>query len=370
MNFDLSEEQVMLQEQVRRLFEHQCPSSRLRELVEKDDDWDRELWQSLADLGVLGAAIPEEYGGVGQTELDLCVVLEEAGRVVAPVPLYSSICLGAEAIHTAGSDEQKARWLPLLASGEKLAALAYPDGIGLLSAGKSRITQEHGILNGIAHPCADARTADVYIIPLQQGDRWELHLVEADQPGVTMELMQGFDQLRRHYRLRLEAVKAEALGAEPNRAMLDTLESRAAVYSAFEQIGGAEACLFMARDYAAGRSIFGRSLSSYQSIKHKLADIYVAVELARSNAYYAAWALETGSSDFLAAAAAAKISATQGYEQAARENLQVHGGIGYTWEADCHFHYRRSRLLALNCGSLALWNDRLVSELSAASSVA
>jgi alkylation response protein AidB-like acyl-CoA dehydrogenase len=176
--------------------------------------------------------------------------------------------------------------------------------------------------------------------------------------------MKGFDQLRKHARVAFEGASAEELGGADAGETLARLYDAAAIYEAFEQVGAAEAAMLMARDYTLDRYTFGRQLASYQAVKHNLANILVLVEVARSNALYAAEALQTGASDIPAAAATARLAATRAYEVAARENLQLHGGIGYTWEANCHFHHRRARLLALNLGSAEIWENRLIDALA------
>jgi acyl-CoA dehydrogenase len=175
--------------------------------------------------------------------------------------------------------------------------------------------------------------------------------------------MKGFDHLRKHARLVLEDAPAELMDGADADETLRRLLDRAAIFAAFEQVGAAESALFMARDYTLQRYTFGRQLGSYQAVKHSLANILVMVELARSNALYAAAALEADAPDLPVAAATARLGATRAYETAARENLQFHGGIGFTWEANCHFHYRRARLLALNLGSPEVWEGRLIDAL-------
>jgi alkylation response protein AidB-like acyl-CoA dehydrogenase len=171
--------------------------------------------------------------------------------------------------------------------------------------------------------------------------------------------LDSFDQLRPHYRVEFNDAAAEAM---PGRDVIPTLLDRAAVQGAFEAVGGSDACLHMARDYALERQIFGRPLAGYQAIKHKLADVAVAMELARSNAYFGGWAASSSPDDLPAAAACARLSAIKAFELAARENIQVHGGIGYTFEANCHFYYRRERLLAVHLGNRGHWADRLLSQ--------
>ena len=189
-------------------------------------------------------------------------------------------------------------------------------------------------------------------------------MVELDRPGVERKPLNGFDQLRHHAAIELRDAPCEVLDAKSGRGPIHALFDEFATMLAFEQVGGAEAALYMARDYSLARHIFGRRLGSYQAVKHKLADILAALELAHANALCAMETLATGGRDSRIAAATARIGATEAYETAARENLQLHGGIGFTWEANCHFHYRRARLLALSLGSVEVWSDMLIDALA------
>jgi acyl-CoA dehydrogenase len=362
MNFELNDEQRMLQDQVRSLLEARSTPELLRSLITDHQPWDRKLWQEFSELGLLGASIPEAYGGVGLTPLELCIIAEEVGRFVAPIPFFSSICAAAEAILLYGTEHQKAAWLPRLASGEVVATLALDEGIDGLARREYDCKFENGRLTGVKQPVPDAGLAALLIVSVQGG---RLAMVETGQGTVDVQPVKGFDELRQHARVTFDGAKAELLeGAAGQQDLLHLLD-RLAIYEAFEQIGGAEAALNMARDYALQRYIFGRQLASYQAVKHNLANILVKLELARSNALYAAGALCERLASVPQDAAAARLAATGAYETAARENLQVHGGIGFTWEANCHFHYRRARLLALNLGSPAIWTDRLIGALQA-----
>lgn len=352
MNFDLSDEQKMLGEQARALLSDMTPFDRLRTLIDSGAEWDEPLWRAMADMGLLGAAIAEEYGGLGLGALDLGVIMDALGSANAAVPFMSSIILAADAIALAGSEAQKSLWLPKLASGEAVATFAYAEGPGPVFA--AGVSFKNGSLSGAKWPVADAAIADVAVVLVSDG---RMALVELDQPGVARTKLSSFDQLRSHYRLDLTDAVAEAM---PGIGMLDRLVERAAVQAAFEAVGAAEACLTMARDYALERQMFGRPLAGYQAIKHKLADVAVATELARSNAYYAGWAADYSPDDLTLAASAARLSAIKCFELAARENLQVHGGIGYTFEANCHFYYRRERMLSVNLGNRGFWADRLL----------
>lgn len=351
MDFDLSDEQKMLAEQARGLLAERSPYDHLRKLIDMGAEWDEALWRELGEMGFLGANIPDEFGGLGMGELDLGVISQELGRVNAAVPFTSSIVLAADAIRLAGSVQQKQRWLPQLASGEIVACFASTEGSGPLLGQEASLMA--GKLNGIKSPVADAGIAAIAVVQVGDG----LAIVQLDQPGVTRTKLDSFDQLRAHYRLDFKDVYADML---PGLNQISTLLDRAAVQVAFEAVGGSEACLEMGRDYVMERQMFGRPLASYQAIKHKLADVAVAIELAKSNAYYAGWASESSPDDLASAAAAARLTAIKAFEMAARENLQVHGGIGYTFEANCHFYYRRERMLAVNLGGRDYWTDRLL----------
>lgn len=351
MDFDLSDEQKMLAEQVRGLLADRTPYDHLRRLIDRGEEWDESLWRTLGEMGFLSVNIPEQFGGMGLSELHLGVIAQELGRVNAALPFFSSIVLAADAIRLAGSDAQKAEWLPKLAKGEAVACFASAEGPGPLLGFGTRI--EDGLLSGTKHPVADAGVATLAVV--QVGDR--LALVRLDKPGVTCTRLESFDQLRPFYRIDFDKAVAEYL---PGQSAIPTLLDRAAVQAAFEAVGGAEACLQMGLAYVKERQMFGRPLAGYQAIKHKLADIAVAIELARSNAYFAGWAAEFSADDLPSAAAAARLTAIRAFEIAARENLQVHGGIGYTFEANCHFYYRRERMLAVIVGNRGYWADRLL----------
>lgn len=365
MNFDLSDEQNMLREQAERIFQEHAAPERLRKLLDERAPYDPDLWNSLSELGFLGAALPEEYGGLGMTPLDLAMLVEEAGRACAPVPLFSSICLAAEAIALAGTEAQKAEWLPKLTSGEAIGTFAHVEGPGPVLGARVTTRFAGETLTGVKFPVPDAAIARIAVVAAVDADGAPvLALLDLAQDGVDREDVPGMDELRHHARLTLDGAKAEAMCAgEAATAALGALYDRAAVYAAFEQVGGAERALFMARDYALERKVFSRPIGSYQGIKHRLADMLCLVEVARSNAWYAAWALVNDPEGARAAAAAARLSATEAYEFASRENVQIHGGIGYTWEADCHFYYRRSRLIAASLGTPAEWSDRLVAAM-------
>lgn len=362
MQFDFSEEQKALGESVRRFFEKECPPAVVREVVDGEADFHAGLWKKLGEQGFLAAAIPGEYGGVGAGYLELCLVAQECGRALAPVPTVSSIYLAAEFLLAAGSPDQKAAWLSRLASGDAVGTLALAEVAGEVRPATIGATVAGGRLSGTKIAVLDGMAADVAVVMARnESGAPSLFLVELAQPGVTREALRTIDPSRKVARIAFDKVPVEALGADGQGfAILDAVRDRAAVLVAFEQIGGAEAALQMACDYARERHAFGRRIGSFQAIKHMLADCYVALELARSNAYYGAWALSVGSEDLTAAAAHARVAATIAFQQASASTIQVHGGMGFTWEFDCHLYYRRSNALALILGGQSVWEDRLI----------
>ena len=376
MNFDFSDGQKQLRTEARRFLEDRCPPAAVRAVLEGPEPYDRKLWAGLAEMGFLGAAIPEAYGGLGLGYLELCVIAEELGRVIAPVPVSSSIYLAAELINAAGTEAQKAAWLPKLASGEAVGTFALAEGVGRVTARMISLSAQGGILSGVKQPVPDGDVADVAVVAARTGSGSDarsvsLFLVDLSGPGVSREALDNVDPTRSQARLTFDGAPAEPLGAVGDgwRLATEALD-RAAVLLAFEQVGGSDRALEMGRDYALDRMAFGRPIGSFQAIKHMLADMYVAATLARSNAYYGAWALSTRSAELPAAAATARVSATQAFQQCAKNNIQVHGGMGFTWAFDCHLFYRRSNALALALGSQSTWEDLLIERLRTRNSAA
>jgi alkylation response protein AidB-like acyl-CoA dehydrogenase len=365
MNFEFSEEQNLLREQAQGFLKENCPYSVVRNVLEGKTKagYDEALWKKVADLGWTATAVPEEYGGLGLSYLELSVVAEELGRAVAPIPFSSSVYLATEALLLAGSREQKEKWLPKLASGEAIGTFAFSEGPGRPSAKSLKTSISKGRIRGTKTPVPDGDIADVAIVVAKSrvGDRASWYLVDLDQRNVKVTPVQTLDPSRSHATVQFRSADAEPLGADGEGwALTSKLFDRAAVLFAWEQVGGAQAALEMAREYALGRYAFGRPIASYQAIKHKLANAYINNTLARSNCYFGAWALNTNASELPLAAATARVSAIQAYYFASKENIQTHGGMGFTWEFDCQFHYRRSKLLSVNIGSEGYWQDRLI----------
>jgi alkylation response protein AidB-like acyl-CoA dehydrogenase len=370
MNFEFSDEQKQLRNEARRFLEARCSPAAVRAILEGPEPYDRELWKGLGEMGFLGAVIPESYGGLGLGYLELCVIAEELGRAVAPTPFSSSVFLATEFLLTAGSEAQKSAWLPKLATGAAIGTFAFVEGVGQVSPKTMRASAAGGAISGVKTPVADGDVADFAIVAARTGPADErgisLFIVELGGPGVKRAPVATIDPTRSHAKISFDKAPGEMLGAAGEGwAIIEQVFDRAAILTAFEQIGGADRAVEMGRDYALERMAFGRPIGSFQAIKHMLANMYVSAALARSNCYYGAWALSTGAAELPEAAATARVSATQAFQHCAKNNIQVHGGMGFTWAFDCHLYYRRSNLLALNLGSLSHWEDKLIDRLRA-----
>ena len=365
MNFDYTDDQKALKDEARKFLSACSPLTVVRGVLENSrQGHDQALWERLIEQGWCGAAIPEAYGGLGMGYVELCALAEELGRAVSPVPFASSIYLFAEALLLAGREEQKAELLPLVATGELLGTLAVSEGPGVLTEASiaARVTGEK--LTGVKVPVTDGAAADRAIVLAHGTKGLSLFLVDLAGPGVDREMVATIDPTRGAARITFDGAPAELLGADGEGwELLSRVQDRAAILIAFEQLGGADRALEMARDYALERYAFGRQIGSYQAIKHKLADVFVKNEVARANAYYGAWALSCDAPELPLAAAAARVAASAAYWLASKENIQTHGGIGFTWEADCHFFYRRARHLALVLGAPRDWKRRLADRL-------
>ncbi len=367
MNFEFSQEQMQLKEVARSFLEKEESVKRARDVLEGEAAFDKDLWQKIVEMGFTATSVPEEYGGLGLGYLELCVIAEELGRSLAPTPFSSSIYLASEAILNLGDENSKKNYLPHLASGERIGAFAHTESTTAPTEDNIKCTFSDGALNGSKIAVADGDVANLFIVSAKNASGISLYLVDGKTESVEVVSQSTLDPSRSHASISFNNTKAIELKSE--WADIMNLLDRAAVLFSFEQLGGAEACMNMAKEYAMDRYAFGRSIASFQAIKHKLADMYIAVELARSNCYYGAWALSTNAPELPTAAATSRVSASQAYHECSKENIQTHGGMGFTWEFDCHLYYRRCRQLAANIGSQSIWKDKLISSLERANQI-
>jgi acyl-CoA dehydrogenase len=364
MNFDFSDDQKLLRKTARAYLDEHAPLSVCRAVLESNAPYSEALWKGVTDLGWLATAIPEEYGGAGFGRLELAVLAEELGRALAPIPFASSIYLAAEALLLGGTDQQKQKHLPKLASGESIGTFAHVERPGQHGPEGVRTSFSRGKLSGAKLAVLDGGIAHLAIVTAAGEHGSVLALVDLGAPGVQRTPVASLDPSRSMAALCFDAVPAEILGGDGSGWQLaEQVLDRAAVLIAFEQLGGAQRAFDLTREYTLNRYAFGRPIASFQAIKHRLADLYVEVELARSNAYYGAWALGNASPELSSAACGARAAATDAFELASTEMIQMHGGVGYTWEFDCHLFYRRAKLLGSVLGSADQWRDRLIRRL-------
>ncbi len=356
MNFQFSEDAEALREQARRFLAAKSGRDKARAVMNGTHSHDAALWQDIVDLGWPGLRIPESQGGLGLSVLELCVLAEEVGRALSPVPFTASVLMATEALLIAGSAAQKAKWLPKLADGSAIGTVALGEGSAAAPGARSSLTIENGCISGVKVPVAHADIAQFVIVSGPDG----LWLVDMSADGIGMTAAETIDLVRKAARLTFTQTPAEPMGG---RSELEHFMQSSAILLAFEGLGGAEAAMDMAVGYAKERVAFGRKIGGYQAVKHRCADMYIKAQLARSHAYYGAWALSTQAAELPQAAAGARLAALEAFQFAAEENVQLHGGIGFTWESDCQFFYRRARLLALSLGSKAHWADKLVRAL-------
>jgi len=365
VNFDFSDEVKMMRDEARRFLADRCSSKAVRRALDGDVTFDCALWTAIGELGWAGVAIPEEFGGAGIGYEALCLIAGELGASLAPVPFSSSIYLASEAILIAADDTQKREVLPAIASGKSIWTFALAEGQGNPSPQSVKAEYRAGKLSGKKLAVPDACIADfAVVVAMDQSGEIGLYAVSLTESGVARETVSTVDPTRNYANLTFQNVSASPLLANGKGWLLvQRVLDRAAIFIAFEQVGGADACLNMAKDYALNRYAFGRPIATFQAIKHRLADMYVALELARAHAYYGAWAISHDALELAAAAAAARVAATDAYHLCAKENIQIHGGMGFTWEMDCHLYYRRAKMLSLLLGSAPYWRNRLIDEL-------
>jgi alkylation response protein AidB-like acyl-CoA dehydrogenase len=366
MNLEFSDDQKFVQKAARDYLTENSKLEVCRKVLESGQPYAADLWKGVAELGWLGTAIPEQYGGAGLGYLELVLIAQEIGRSLAPIPFSSSVYLCAEAILAAGSEEQKKKYLPKLASGECIGTFALAEGAGDFNPNDTTVTFDGAKLSGVKFPVPDGGAANLAVVVVKEGAGVSLALVNLDGAGVTRTNLAAFDPSRPQAKLEFKNAAGERLGAAGQGGKVATaVLDRAAVLIGYEQVGGAERALELTRNYTMSRFAFGRAIGSFQALKHRMADVFCKIQIAGSNGYYAAWALSNGNEELPVAAATLRVAACDAFTLASEELIQMHGGVGYTWEYDCHLFYRRARALASAIGTPSEWRDALVSRVDA-----
>ena len=376
MDFGFSQEQEMLRATARKFLENACPSTFVRARMEETAGVTDDFWGKLAEQGWLGLVYPEEHGGSGLGFVDLTVLMEEMGRVVLPGPYFSTVLLGGLAILEAGSEAQKKEWLTRVSSGEGRLTLAWTepnarwDAQGITVSAKA--SRDGSVLSGTKLFVHDAHTADALVIAVRTAEGRStaegvsLFLVPKGATGVEVKLLPTMDQTRKLCEVTLKNVSVgkEALVGEKDKgwAPLARVIERATVALCAEMCGGAQKVLEMTTDYAKIRVAFGRPIGSYQGVKHKLADMLVDIENAKSITYYAAWAVDEGVTEAPLAVSMAKAYVSDAYRKVAAAGIQLHGGIGFTWDHDMHLYFKRAKGSEFTFGD-ATYHRELVAQL-------
>jgi alkylation response protein AidB-like acyl-CoA dehydrogenase len=369
MNFAFSDEQEELRTAVRRFLAEKSPESEVRRLMDTEDGYDPVVWSQMADqLGLQSLTIPEEFGGSGFTYVELLVVLEEMGAALMCAPFFSSVALGANALLTSGDDEAKKSYLPGIASGETIATLAITEDNGKWDFGAIELAAtkkgDGWVLNGHKMFVIDGHVANLIVVAARTSAGVTLFAVQGDAAGLTRTPLPTMDQTRKQARLQFAEVPAVLIGVDGGaEAGLSKTLDLAAVALAAEQVGGAQRVLDASVEYAKTRIQFGRPIGSFQAIKHKCADMLLEVESAKSAAYYAAWAAAEDSDELPVVASMAKSYCSEAYFHSAAENIQIHGGIGFTWEHPAHLYFKRAKSSELLLGDPSYHRELLAQRI-------
>jgi alkylation response protein AidB-like acyl-CoA dehydrogenase len=371
MDFGLSEDQELLQRSAAEFLARECPPSLVREVAGHEDGYPRALYRHMAELGWLGLIVPETCGGAGLGMLDMALLLEQLGRVVLPGPFFSSAVLATLAIVHGGTAAQKKVWLPRLASGEAVGTLAVLEESDRLDASgvaaRARRAGRGYRLSGSKLFVTDAHVADLLVAAFRTGagaeDGVTLFLVPRDTPGVEVRLLQSIDRTRRPAEVRFDGVElpAAAVLGKPGAGWrsLARVYDGAAVALAADSLGGAERALELAVEYAKVREQFGRPIGSFQAVKHMAAEMVSEIEPARALLWYAAYAYDALPREAARAASMAKACLSDVYARTANRAVQIHGGIGFTWEHDLHFWFKRAKWNELAFGDVAYHRERV-----------
>ena len=370
-NLDFSDDQKFLQDEAKKFFDKEGGLANARAVMDNSLEGDEKLWQKIVELGWTGVRIPEAYDGLGLGHLELCVIAEELGRSLAPVPFSSSVYFFTEALIKFANEEIKSELLPKLVSGDSVGTYGIAEDTHQATESNLNVTVTSEKISGIKIAVPDAGIASHMILVVKSESGTDLRLVDLDDTSVTVTPQKNLDTSRAFFKVEFKDTPSKLLGETGKGwTYIQHLLDQAAVLFAFEQVGGSQAALDMAKAYSMERFAFGRQIGSYQAIKHKLADMYIAVTLAKSNCYYGAWALSSESAELPLAAATARVSATKAFQLCSKENIQTHGGNGFTWEYDCHLFYKRSKVLSVLLGSEATWKEKLVSNLEKTNTLA
>ena len=369
MNFAFTEEQEELRSTIRSFMENKSDEAAVREQMETDAGYDADVWKQMGEqMGLQGLHIPEEYGGSGFGYVELGIVLEEMGRSLLCAPFFSTVVLAANTLIHSGDDAAKQAHLPGIASGETIATVAFTEPSGKWD--EAGITMEASAsgdghtLSGTKSFVIDGHTANLIIVAARTDAGVSLFAVDGDASGLTKTALSTMDQTRKQAKLDFDNTPATLIGTDGGGwDVLETVLDLAAVGLAAEQVGGAQFVLEMAVQYAKDRVQFGRPIGSFQAIKHKCADMLLEVESAKSAAYYGLWCASEMNDELPSVASLAKAYCSEAYFHATAENIQIHGGIGFTWEHPAHLYFKRAKSSELLFGDPTYHREQLAQRI-------
>ena len=362
MQFGLSESQEFLKDSARKFFAGECPSAVMRRLMETDTAYDAALWASLADQGYTGIIFPEAYGGVGLGKVELMLLMEEAGRALLPGPFFSTVVLAGSILDAVGMPEHKEKYLAPICRGELRATVAIMESSASWNLRDIQLSAASGKLTGEKLFVSDAAIADFILVVARNG----VLVVDSNARGLKISPMSGMDLTRKLYVVEFNDTPAEKLGST---ADLPRALDIATAALAAELVGGMQRTLDITVEYAKTRKQFGKPIGMFQAVQHQCADMYLETESARSAVYYAGWALEENSPDAATAVSIAKMYASDAARTIGNRGIQIHGGMGFTWENDLHLYYRRAKASETAFGDATFHRERIASAVIDSDSV-
>ncbi|HLY91622.1 MAG TPA: acyl-CoA dehydrogenase family protein [Candidatus Angelobacter sp.] len=352
MQFGLSESQQILKDTARKFFAGECPIATVRKLMETDTAFDAALWSKLAEQGFTGITVPEEYGGMGLGTVELVLLMEEAGYALLPGPLFSTVALAVPVIDALGTAAQKKKYLAPIAAGQARSTLALVEAEGSWDSNRIQLSAPGDRLNGTKLFVTDAAAASFIVVAARNG----VFVAEANAPGLRIEPMHGMDITRKIYSVDFKNTPAEKLAGSGDLSR--ALDIAAAALAA-EMTGGMQRVLETTVAYAKTRKQFGKPIGIFQAVQHLCADMYLETESSRSAAYYASWALQENAPDAAKAVSIAKMYASDASRTVGNRGIQVHGGMGFTWENDLHLYYRRAKASETMLGDATFHRERI-----------
>jgi alkylation response protein AidB-like acyl-CoA dehydrogenase len=352
MQFGLSESQELLRDSARKFFVGECPIAEVRRLMETETAYDAALWAKLAEQGYTGIIFPEEFGGAGLGKVELALLLEEAGRALLPGPLFSTVALAGAVLDACASPEQKRRYLAPICRGAARSTVAFLEASASWNPVDLQLGAASGRLTGEKLFVPDAGVADFIVVAARNG----VFVVDTKSPGVNIKPMSGMDLTRKLYAVTFQNAPGEKLGNEAGLAKALDIATAALVA---EMVGGMQRALDLSVEYAKTRKQFGKPIGMFQAVQHQCADMYLETESSRSAAYYAAWALQENAPDAAVAVSIAKMYASDASRTVGNRGIQVHGGMGFTWENDLHLYYRRAKASETMLGDATFHRERI-----------